>query len=465
MRILLIQPGSGQAKVGFSAAVQTEPLALEIIAASVPEHEVQILDMRIEPNLGETLSSFSPQLVGVTGYTPDVPTMLDICRQVKSYRQDAMTVVGGYHASLCPQDFDSPHVDVAVAGEGEVTFRELVEAIEGERDLGTVDGIIFGCDGRRVATPPRSLSPNLNSVPLPARHLIDHYRPHYYFHFWENPYTVETTRGCPYRCSFCAVWKFHRGKCRAKTPEAVLRDLKTIPSPIICCVDDNFLQDLRRAERLYELIKASGIQHQYWIQARADTIAKHPDIVKKWASIGLKTVLIGFEGFRDEELEKFNKRSSVSTNEKAMEILGDNGVDTWGAFIVDPQWARPEFDALIDYVRQMKIAFPFFTVLTPIPGTAFFREKLKELTTRNYELFDFLHSVLPTKLSLEEFYGNMARLYARTAFGLTELRRRIRSGQVPHSSLERVREILKEVTNPETYLKGARTGTDPRAQS
>jgi len=465
MRILLVQPGSGQAKVGFSAAVRTEPLALEIIAASVPEHEVQILDMRIESNLGQSLSSFAPQLVGITGYTPDVPTMLDICRQVKSYGQGIATVVGGYHASLCPQDFDSPHVDVVAVGEGEVTFRELVKSIEEERDLDTVDGIIFGCDGRRVATPPRSLSPNLNSVPLPARHLTAHYRPHYYFHFWENPYTVETTRGCPYRCSFCAVWKFHQGKCRAKSPEAVLEDLQNIPSQIVCYVDDNFLQDLRRAERLYELIKASGIQHQYWIQARADTIVKHPDIVKKWASIGLKAVLIGFEGFRDEELEKFNKRSSVSANEKAMGIMGDNGVDTWGAFIVDPQWGRPEFDALIDYVCRMRIAYPFFTILTPIPGTAFFKEKLKELTTRNYELFDFLHSVLPTKLSLEEFYGNMARLYAKTAFGLTELRRRIRSGQVPRSSLERVREILEEVTNPETYLKYAKTGADPCAQS
>ena len=261
------------------------------------------------------------------------------------------------------------------------------------------------------------------------------------------------------------MWKFHRGKYRAKAPEAVLRDLENIASPMVCYVDDNFLQDLRRVGRLYELIKASGIQHQYWMQARADTIVKHPDIVEKWASIGLKTVLIGFEGFRDEELEKFNKRSSVSTNEKAMEILRHNGVDAWGAFIVDPQWARPEFDALIDYVNRMKIAFPFFTILTPIPGTAFFREKLKELTTRNYELFDFLHSVLPTKLSLEEFYGNMARLYAKTAFGLTELRQRIRSGQISRSSLERAGEILQEVTDPETYLRGARTETDPCAQS
>jgi radical SAM superfamily enzyme YgiQ (UPF0313 family) len=210
-------------------------------------------------------------------------------------------------------------------------------------------------------------------------------------------------------------------------------------------------------ERLNELVKAAGIRAQYWVQARADSIVKRPDIIEKWADIGLSSALIGFESIRDEELADLNKQSSVKTNEAAMKILNDNGVDMWGMFVVNPQWTKLDFDALIDYVRNMKISFPTFTILTPLPGTAFFQEKLQELTTLNYELFDFFHSVLPTRLPLEEFYANMARLYASTTMGLNELKHRIKSGQIPLSSLGRLRDLLKDVTNPKAYLENTTT--------
>ena len=459
MKILLIQPDTSQKLVGFTSMVRPEPLALEIVAANVPEHEVKILDLRIDPTLDSTLASFKPDLVGVTGYTINVPRMKEICRQTKAFDQRITTVVGGYHASLCPHDFDHNFIDVIAVGEGEITFRELVAALEGQRGLAAVDGLIYRQEGHQVRTSPRELIRNLSELPLPARHLTDHYREHYHFHFWDNPYLVETARGCPYRCTFCAVWKFHRGKCRYREPANVLEDLKNVASRVICFVDDNFLQSFRRAERLHELVKSAGIQAQYWIQARADSIVKRPDIIKRWAEIGLSSALVGFESIRDEELADLNKQSSVKTNELAMKILNDNGVDMWGMFMVNPQWTKLDFDALIDYVRSMKISFPTFTILTPLPGTAFFQEKLHELTTSNYELFDFFHAVLPIKLPLEEFYANMARLYASTTMGLGELKRRIRAGQIPLSSLNRLRELLKDVTNPKAYLESTTAGS------
>ena len=453
MKVLLIQPNSSERMVGFTSLVRPEPLALEILAANLPQHEVKILDLRVDPTLEQGVAAFQPDIVGVTGYTTDVPRMKQICDEVKALSPETVLVVGGYHASLCPHDFDQDSVDVIVVGEGEVTFRELVEAVERRVDLDEVDGIIFRRGGRLVPTRLRALLPHLNDLPLPARHLTDHYRHHYHFHFWDNPYLLETTRGCPYRCTFCAVWKFHRGQCRFRAPERVFEDLKTVASQVVCFVDDNFLQSFRRAERLHELVKEAGLKALYWIQARSDSIVKRPDLVKRWAEIGLSSALIGFEKFREEELASVNKQNTVRANEKAMEIMRDNGVDIWGAFIVDPQWTRPDFDALIDYVRRMKIVFPQFTVLTPLPGTAFFQEKFRELITRNYEVFDFLHTVLPTRLPLEEFYANMARLYANTTLGWGELKRRIKAGRIPMSSLERMRDLLKDVTDPKAYLR------------
>ena len=195
------------------------------------------------------------------------------------------------------------------------------------------------------------------------------------------------------------------------------------------------------------------------MQARSDSIVRRPELIERWARIGLSTVLVGFEKFREEELTDLRKRSSVKTNEEAARILRANGVDIWGAFIVDPTWSRSDFDDLIEYVRRLKISFPQFSVLTPLPGTEFFREKLGELTTRNYELFDFLHSVLPTRLPARQFYGEMARLYSSTTMSFSDLKQRIRSGHIQVAGLRRIKNLLSEVTNPEAYLRGLEAHT------
>lgn len=462
MRILLIQPPDSQNVVGFSKFGCPEPLALEILGASLPHHQAKILDMRIEPNLEGRIRDFGPKLVGVTGYTPNVPQMLAICKEVKQLDTEITTVVGGYHATLCPGDFDVEYIDVIVAGEGEKTLLELVTALEQKRDLGGIAGLIYRKEGQQIFTQPRQLLPDLDESPFPARHLTDLYRQEYFFQFWSSPTPVETARGCPYNCKFCSVWVFHRRRCRFKSPERVAEELKRVKGNIAYFVDDNFLQNLRRAEKIHQLIKEAGLKLRYWMQARSDSIVRRPDLIERWADIGLSTVLVGFEKFRGEELADLHKRSSIQTNEEAARILRANGLDIWGAFIVDPMWERSDFDALIEYVRRLKISFPQFSVLTPLPGTQFFREKLGELTTRNYELFDFLHSVLPTRLPTRQFYAEVARLYSSTTMSFSDLKERIRSGRIQVSSLRRIKNLLSEVSNPEAYLRGLeRSHGDP----
>ena len=454
MRVLLVQPQESQRVAGFSKFGCPEPLALEILAASLAHHDVRILDMRLDAGLGRTLRAFRPHVVGVTGYTTNVPRMLAVCSEVKEFDPRVVIVVGGYHATLCPEDFDTPDVDVVVVGEGERTFPELLAAGEESGDLEEVAGLVFRRGEEQVTTEPRQLLADLDQSPLPARHLTDAYRENYFFQFWSSPTPVETARGCPHKCKFCSVWVFHRSRCRFKSPDRVLEELGRVRSDIAYFVDDNFLQNLRRAEKIHQLVKEAGLKLRYWMQARSDSIVRRPDLIERWASIGLSTVLVGFEKFREEELADLQKRSSVETNEEAARILRANDVDIWGAFIVDPTWSTSDFDALIDYVRHLKISFPQFSVLTPLPGTEFFREKLNELTTRNYELFDFLHSVLPTRLPNSQFYGEMARLYSSTTMSFSELKRRIRSGHIQASGLRRIKNLISEVSNPEAYLKG-----------
>ena len=455
MRILLIQPRGSATLVGFNRLARPEPLALEILAAALPNHDVRILDLRVEDRpdaLQQELAAFQPQLVGVTGYTTDVPSALALLRDVKSIDPTIRTVVGGHHASLQPQDFDIPEADFVVIGEGEVTLPELAETLESGRDYRQVLGVMYREGGHQVYVGPRPPLRELDKSPVPDREATRRYRDRYYLRFYQGAYTMESARGCPYRCNFCSVWRFYGGKCRLKKANTVVEQIAAIPGEFVALVDDNFLQNLPRAEAIFERVKALGLKKRFWMQARSDSIVKRPDLIEKWASIGLTTILMGLEAFREEDLAKVNKSNSVVTNEKAVQILHDHNVDIWGAFLVDPQWLRPDFDALIDYVRKLKITFPQFTVLTPLPGTDLFRERVQELITSNFANFDFLHSVLPTRMPLDEFYENMARLYASTTLSLSDLRQKIRLGNIPTSQLHSIRGLMAELTNPKAYM-------------
>ena len=134
MRILLVQPDYVEG-IGFRLAALPEPLHLEMIAATVSEHEVRILDMRLDAGLEAAVESFAPDLVGITALTTEVYSALEVAQRVKSMSPEIFVVAGGHHASLLPEDFQVAEVDAIAIGEGEQVFPQLVAALAGRRDL------------------------------------------------------------------------------------------------------------------------------------------------------------------------------------------------------------------------------------------------------------------------------------------------------------------------------------------
>ena len=227
MRILLVQPDSNRTCIGFKRLARPEPLALETVAGTVPDHEVRILDMRCDSDLVGALERFQPQLVGTTGFTAEVPHAQEICRTARAVLGDARVVVGGHHASMSPAEFDSPDVDFVALGEAELSFPLLVDAIERGKPLSAVPGIGYRENGKLAFTPPTTPLKDLDDVPCPSRSLVEQYRSDYFFRFWDNIYSIETTRGCPYNCNFCSVWRFFGGKVRFKSPERVVAEIES----------------------------------------------------------------------------------------------------------------------------------------------------------------------------------------------------------------------------------------------
>ena len=417
MRILFVQPDA-PGGIGFRTAALPEPLHLEMVAAAVPEHDLRILDMRLEDDLDAVLREFEPEMVAVTALTPEVYAAQEVLRQVKAFSPEIFTVVGGHHATLLPQDFFVPPVDAVALGEGELVFRDLVQAVADRRGPAGVPDVVWrDHSGAFVRNDRSKVRVDLGRLPLPRRDLTERYRDEYFFLFDKPDTSVVTSRGCPFRCSFCSVHEFYRGSVNQMPPPRVLSELATIRTEHITFVDDNFLVSCKRENAIADLIRSEGIHRRYSMECRTDSIARHPELIEKWVEIGLYAVLLGLEGGSDQMLRNVNKSCSVDTNDEAIRILQDNGVIIWGAFLVDPDWTEDDFKRLHDYVRAKEITHTQFTILTPLPGTRLYQQRREELLTDDYSCFDTLHAVVPTRLPRETFYRCFADLYRQYSIG------------------------------------------------
>jgi radical SAM superfamily enzyme YgiQ (UPF0313 family) len=376
-RVLLIYPPDSSKTFSSDAIARMEPLALEYIAACFPISEVTIRDLRIEPNLTKHLKEIKPTLVGITGYTCHANTMLSLATEIKKNDPNTIVMVGGIHASIRPQDFDVPEIDYVVMGEGTSV---LSDWLLNKDDPRGIEGLAYRKDGQLVFNPPR-VYPELGSLPMPKRHLVDRYRKKYVFEGSTDFAVVRTSLGCPFRCSFCCLWGLTGGRYLKRPIEQVIADLKSIPQKLIFFADDESMIDGQRMMELAQRIKKEKIDKKYYMFSRADTVVNNPKLFAAWKGIGLNTVVIGYEADSDERLERLNKKSTIDIQSKATDILREAGININAGLIVDPDFSRNDFIALKNYIRQNKFARVGVSVLTPMPGSQLFNQREYELIT------------------------------------------------------------------------------------
>jgi len=413
MKILLIQPAKPADAVGGEDLSAFEPLSLEYLAAGLAQnHDIRILDMRFEHDLMRHLNDFGPQIIGITAYTVHVNTVNRLFREIRKTDPGITTVVGGHHATIMPDDFSNSSIDIIVRGEGVFPFREIVEHLEKKKDLSGIEGAIRDPNGVMVIGNAFS-TPDLDSFPFPRRELTASYRNNYFSEWMKPLASIRTSKGCHFRCSFCALWKMTGGQYLTRKPECIVEELGTIEEPYVFFADDESLIDADRMMDLACLIKNSGIMKRYFLYGRSDTISKHPGLIEKWKEVGLERVFVGLEFSKDSDLKSIHKGSTVANNTRAVGILKDLNIDIFPTFIVKPDFAKKDFSQLRDYCLGLDLDFIGFSVLTPLPGTDLYEEVKHRLITSNYDYFDFIHTLLPTTLPIKEFYKEFVMLYKK----------------------------------------------------
>jgi radical SAM superfamily enzyme YgiQ (UPF0313 family) len=389
MRILLLSmPDSFEHTPAL--AIRMPNGALTSLAGNVdPHHEVAIADLVLTPSsIQQTVERLvrrvAPDIVGLSVMTFQRGTARRLVSFIRSLIPDTRIVVGGYDPSLAPEAWTHPDigVDFIVRGEGELTFRELVRAIERKTPLSSVAGLWYRDGGSvRRNMPQRIASLDGNSIRLPkrsARVLTG------YTMLGRAIDVVETSRGCTFDCSFCSIIEM-RGRNFHRFPLsrvlADIADARTRGARVIFFVDDNITIDVPRFADLCRAIVDAGFNDiDYIVQGMTASFAGHgATLAPLMKQAGFRYVFLGIENVLEQDLAFLKAgaknsrhtagRGRTNTTLDAINVLHRQGLLVVGGLIVGNPDDTPEsIAANLTFARQ-HVDWPYIQHPTPYPGT------------------------------------------------------------------------------------------------
>ena len=410
MKVLLIRPKPHKDTIGLQNVMICEPLELEYIASNIEPlgHKVNIIDMIIEKKkISWFLKKYSPDVVGITGYISHVNIIKDYAKQIKEYSSNIKVIVGGVHAEVNPEDFESENIDFIIRANGIRTFIEILEKLENRKSTKAIK-CVYNKEIKDVKK-----DTEFNYL-FPDREKVKKYRSKYYYMFHRNCSLMKTSFGCPYQCKFCFCRKITDGKYFSRDLDNIVEELKSIKEKEIYIVDDDFLVDRDRLLEFCKLLKENNINKKYLIYGRADFIANNEDVIKIFKEVGLRAIIVGLESCDSNELVDYNKKTNVKINEEAVKILHKYDVECYGTFILGLDWKKQDFDALAKWIKKLELVFVNLQPLTPLRGTELYEQYKKDFIIKEneYEKWDLAHLVVkPSNISIRKYYWYTLVLY------------------------------------------------------
>ncbi|MBX3231747.1 MAG: B12-binding domain-containing radical SAM protein [Labilithrix sp.] len=352
-------------------------------------------------------------LVALSAKTSCATYAYDVARRFKE--RGKRVVMGGIHASLRP-DEALQHVDCVVTGEAETLWPEVVRDLQAGKLKERYDAIGF---------------PPMDAIPAPAwgKGKPDDYL----FH------QIQTTRGCPFRCRFCSVPDISGQDFRFKPVECVLAELRALPKskgPIasgkpLYVVDDNFISRTRYTKDLLRAMAPLAQRGEIpsWSAETTLNVASDEEMLDLFRDAGCSTLIIGFESVTEASLAAMDKPVNFClTYQEAIDRIHARGMTIIGNFIVGFDTdTLGVFKQTLDFVQESGILYPFFSILTPMPGTKLFDDykAAGRLDHEEWHLYDTRHVVFePTNMTREELMDGYVWLYEQ-AYGADNLYARI----------------------------------------
>jgi len=417
MNILLVRPKPHKDSINLQSFMICEPLELEYISSYIESfgHNVEIIDMLLEKKpLSSFIQKHRPDIVGFTAYLPHVQIIKDYSKSVKEVDSTICTIVGGIHAEVVPQDFEDSNIDYIIKANGLKTFKEIIDSIQRKNEKEEIAGVWRNLD--KVYTIDTEFK-----YPFPDREKTAQYRNKYNYIYHEKCATIKTSFGCPYKCEFCFCVQITQSKYFERDIKNVIEEIKTIKEKNVFIVDDNFLVSVNRIKEFCSLLDENKISKNFIMFGRADFIVNNEEVIELLKAHGLKAIFVGIESFKEEDLNNFNKRTTVDMNVRAVRILEKLGLECYSGIIVGIDWEKRDFDNLIKFLNIFEMPMLNIQPISPMPGTPTYNKYQNQIVVprEKYELWDMAHLLIePSKMSRGKFYYNILRTYYMTALGL-----------------------------------------------
>lgn len=370
------------------------PLGLGYLASYLEANgfRVDILDLTIVNATTATLIQLfkknEPLLVGLTALTPFYLKMKELSLEIKKQIPEIRVVLGGVHASALPREtIDECNADFVVIGEGEETLLDLARKIKDQGDLSGVDGIAYRKGNDIVVNKQRELIPDLNTLPMPTWYKIDprKYPPVPHGFIKKNKFVapIMSTRGCPYKCNYCASCQFWGQHIRFRTPSMVVDEMeylfKNFQIREFHFWDDNLTinrkhvlgicKEILRRRLPVTMTTPNGL--------RVDSLNK--TILKVMKKAGFYHLTFSVESGSPKILRESNKVTNLRTIARNTWIAKQLGFTLSSFFMLGfPNETLESIQKTIKFAKSLPLDQRLFFILRPLPGSRLFDEMVQK---------------------------------------------------------------------------------------
>lgn len=433
MRVLLIKPSN------LSDHIQPS-LGLGYLAAKIrDDHDVRIVDCIKEhlpgPQLLPVLQEFQPDIVGSQCYSMDLQMLKPVLETVKAFDSNIATIVGGVHATNATKHtvdyFGRDILDFVFCGEGEIGFPLFLKELSSQTgaDFSKAPGLGWFKNGELQINPQAQVS-NLDELGMPAWDLIMPesypFSPHGVVckNFPIAP--IMSTRGCPYKCTFCAS---AGTKLRTRSPELVLQEVRLLQREHgikeFHMIDDNFTLDMDYAKSFLTALIEEDVGASWATPNGIRLDRLDPELLRLMKRAGFYSICVGIESGSDRIRIKMKKGSTKAKIRKDLQMVkGVGGIDVTGFFILGfPSETVDDIEETLRFSRELPLQRAAFHSFIPLPGTEVWRQMQAdgELDRVDWEKYFFwAGAYVPQGMTRQQL-----RKLHRTAFRRFYLRPRI----------------------------------------